>query len=49
VPSALDLGLCPRFRGWKGALTLVTNKVQGVCHTVALPIYIKRYLKAKEE
>jgi hypothetical protein len=22
---------------------------QGVCHTAALPIYIKKYLKAKEE
>jgi hypothetical protein len=22
---------------------------QGMCHTVALPIYIKKYLKAKEE
>jgi hypothetical protein len=22
---------------------------QGVCHTMALPIYIKKYLKAKEE
>jgi hypothetical protein len=22
---------------------------QGVCHTVALPFYIKKYLKAKEE
>jgi hypothetical protein len=22
---------------------------QGVCHTVALPIYIKKYFKAKEE
>jgi len=24
-------------------------KKQGVCHTVALPFYIKKYLKAKEE
>jgi hypothetical protein len=25
------------------------KKKQGVCHTVALPFYIKKYLKAKEE
>jgi len=25
------------------------TKKQGVCHTVALPFYIKKYLKAKEE
>jgi len=26
-----------------------TPKKQGVCHTVALAIYIKKYLKANEE
>jgi hypothetical protein len=26
-----------------------TQKKQGVCHTVALAIYIKKYLKANEE
>jgi hypothetical protein len=26
-----------------------TQKKQGMCHTVALPIHIKKYLKAKEE
>jgi hypothetical protein len=25
------------------------SKNKGVCHTVALPFYIKKYLKAKEE
>jgi hypothetical protein len=32
---------------WPGACGSKLNK--GVCHTVALAIYIKAYLKAKEE
>jgi hypothetical protein len=26
-----------------------STQVQGVCHTVALPFTLKKYLKAKEE
>jgi hypothetical protein len=29
--------------------TPIPQRKQGVCHTMALPFYIKRYLKAKEE
>jgi hypothetical protein len=28
---------------------LIAKKNQGVCHTMALPFTLKRYLKAKED
>ncbi len=35
---------------WKLTLNGTSTKTRGVsCHTVALPFYIKKYLKAKEE
>jgi hypothetical protein len=35
----------PLYKGASG----YTTKIQGVCHTVALPFPLKKYLKAKEE
>jgi hypothetical protein len=43
LPVLSCIGL---FAVWQ-KLTPIVNK--GVCHDVGLPIYIKKYLKAKEE
>jgi hypothetical protein len=41
------LGLCSHIYREKKIITIIITR--GVSHYMALPVYIKKYLKAKEE